>query len=96
MPVFVSVLKSTPEGNRDIKKARERFEAGKKAVENVGGKIIDAYYVSARGEYLIISEFPNEEARVKTMINTLARGTVTYEVYKALPVEEYFKLVEQA
>jgi uncharacterized protein with GYD domain len=96
MPVFVSVLKSTPEGNRDIKKARERFEAGKKAVESVGGKILDAYYVSARGEYLIISEFPNEEARVKTMINTLARGTVTYEVYKALPVEEYFKLVEQS
>jgi uncharacterized protein with GYD domain len=96
MPVFVSVLKSTPEGNKDIKKARERFAAGKKSVESVGGKILDAYYVSARGEYLIISEFPNEEARVKTMVNTLAHGTVTYEVYKALPVEEYFKLVEQA
>lgn len=96
MPVFVSVLKSTPEGNREIKKARERFEAGKKTVESVGGKILDAYYVAARGEYLIISEFPNNEARVKTMINTLARGTVTYEVFGALPVEEYFKLVEQA
>lgn len=96
MPVFVSVLKSTPEGNRDIKKARERFEAGRKGVEGVGGKILAAYYVSARGEYLIISEFPNEEARVKSMVHTLQRGTVTYEVHKALPIEEYFKLVDEA
>ena len=96
MPVFVAVLKSTPEGNKDIKKARERFEGGKKAVEGVGGKILAAYYVSSRGEYLIISEFPSEEARVKSMIHTLQRGTVTYEVFKALPVEEYFKLVEEA
>ncbi len=94
MPVFVAVLKSTPEGNKDIKKARERFELGKKNVENFGGKILAAYYVSSRGEYLIITEFPNEEARVKAMVHTLQRGTVTYEVYKALPVDEYFKLVE--
>jgi uncharacterized protein with GYD domain len=96
MPVYVSYLKSTPEGNKDIKKARERFEMGKKNVESVGGKILAAYYVSARGEYLIVSEFPSEEARVKSMIKTLQRGSVTYEVFKALPVEEYFKLVDES
>lgn len=96
MPLYVSVLKSTPEGNKDIKKSRERFELGKKGVEAVGGKIVAAYYVSAKGEYLIISEFPSEEARVKSMVNTLQRGTVTYEVFRALPVDEYFKLVEEA
>lgn len=96
MPVYVSFLKSTPEGNKDIKKSRERFEMGKKGVEQVGGKIIAAYYISSKGEYLIVSEFPNEEARVKSMVNTLQRGTVTYEVFRALPVEEYFKLVDEA
>jgi uncharacterized protein with GYD domain len=94
MPVYVSVLKSTPEGNKDIKKARERFDLGKKNVESFGGKILAAYYVSARSEYLIVTEFPTEDARVKSMVNTLKHGTVTYEVFKALPVEEYFKLVE--
>lgn len=94
MPVYVCSLKPTPEGNKDIKKSRERFEMGKKAVEQAGGKVLNAYYVVAKGEYLIMTDFPNEEARVKSMIQTLQRGTVTYEVYKALPVEEFFSLTE--
>lgn len=94
MPVYASFLKVTADGNRDIRKSRERFEYGKKNVEQHGGKILSAYYVVSRGEYLIVAEFPDEEARVKSMINTVQRGTVEYEVYKALPVEQFFQLVE--
>jgi uncharacterized protein with GYD domain len=94
MPVYVSFLKSTAEGNREIKKSRERFEMGKKNVEGHGGKIISAYYIVSRSEYLIIAEFPDEVARVKSMINTLEHGMVLYEVYKALPVDEFLTIVE--
>lgn len=95
MPVFVSFLKLTAEGNRDIMKSRERFEQGRKNVERHGGRILSAYYVVARGEYLIVAEFPDEKARVKSMVNTLQHGTVAYEVYKALPAEEFFGLLEE-
>jgi uncharacterized protein with GYD domain len=96
MAIYVSFLKMTVEGNREIKKSKERFEQGKKDVEKLGGKILDAYYIISRGEYLIISEFPDHDARVKSMVHTLQRGTVTYEVFRMLPVEEYFNLVESA
>ncbi len=95
MPVYASFLKVTAEGNKDIRKSRERFEFGTKNVEQAGGKIISAYYIVSRGEYLIIAEFPDENARVKSMVNTLQRGTVSYEVYKALPVDQFFKIVEE-
>lgn len=95
MPVYASFLKLTSEGNKDIAKSRERFEQGKKNVERLGGKILSAYFIVSRGEYLIISEFPDERARVKSMVNTLERGTVSYEVFKALPVEEFFDIVEK-
>ncbi len=95
MPVYVSFLKLTSEGNKEIRNSRERFEQGRKNVEQAGGKIISAYYIVSRGEYLILTEFPDEETRVKSMINTLQHGTVSYEVYKALPVDEFFKLVEK-
>ncbi len=36
------------------------------------------------------------DARVVSMVNTLQRGTVSYEVFKALPVDQFFSLVEQA
>ena len=94
MPFFASFLKVTAEGNKEIKKSRERFEHGRKNVEQFGGKIISAYYIVSRGEYLIIAEFPDEDARVKSMANTVQHGTVSYEVYKALPVEQFFKILE--
>ncbi len=96
MPIYACFLKKTPEGNREIKKSRERYEMGRKTVERAGGKILAEYYIVARGEYLIITEFPDENARVKSMINTVQRGTVTYEVFKALPIEEYFRLVDES
>lgn len=96
MAIYVSFLKKTPEGNKDIKNSRERFAMGRKSVEKAGGKILAEYYIVARGEYMIISEFPDEKARVKSMVNTVQRGTVNYEVYRILPVEEFFKLVEEA
>lgn len=96
MAIYVSFLKKTPEGNKDIKNSRERFAMGRKSVEKAGGKIIAEYYIVARGEYMIISEFPDEKARVKSMVNTVQRGTVNYEVYRVLPVDEFFKLVEEA
>ncbi len=96
MPTYVCFLKKTPEGNKAIKKARERYELGRETVARVGGKILAEYYIVARGEYLIITEFPDEQARVKSMINTVQRGTITYEVFKALPIEEFLTLVDQA
>ncbi|MDA8307510.1 MAG: GYD domain-containing protein [Deltaproteobacteria bacterium] len=95
MPVYASFLKLTSEGNKEIAKSRERFEQGRKNVERLGGKVLSAYYIVSRGEYLILSEFPDENARVKSMVNMLERGTVSYEVFKALPVEEFFAIVEK-
>jgi len=86
----------TAEGNKEIKKSRQRFEHGKAGVEKLGGKILDAFYIVSKGEYLIISEFPNHDARVKSMVHTLQEGNVNYQVVRVLPIEEYFKLVEQA
>ena len=96
MAIYVSFLKQTPEGNKEIKKSRERYAMGKKSVEAVGGKILAEYYIISRGEYIIISEFPDDKGRVKSMVNTLQRGTVNYEVYRVLPVDEFFKVVEEA
>ncbi|MEJ2656132.1 MAG: GYD domain-containing protein [Desulfobacterales bacterium] len=96
MAIYASYLKMTAAGNKEIKKSRERFEQGKRGVEKLGGKILDAYYIVSKGEYLIISEFPDHDARVKSMVHTLQEGNVSYEVFRMLPIEEYFKLVDSA
>ena len=96
MAIYASFLKMTAEGNKEIKKSRQRFEHGKQGVEKLGGKILDAFYIVSKGEYLIISEFPDHDARVKSMVHTLQEGNVNYEAFRVIPVEEYFKLAEEA
>jgi uncharacterized protein with GYD domain len=96
MAIYASFLKMTAEGNKEIEKSRQRFEQGKRGVEKLGGKISDAFYIVSNGEDLIISEFPDHDARVKSMVHTLQEGNVSYEVFRVLPIEEYFKLVEKA
>ncbi len=96
MPVYASFLKPTPEGNKDMKHSRERFETGKKNVEKHGGKILSAYYIVSKGEYLILAEFHDDAERVKSIARTLEHGTVTYEVYQAIPVDDFFNIIEGA
>jgi uncharacterized protein with GYD domain len=96
MAIYASFLKMTAEGNKEIKKSRQRFEQGKAGVEKLGGKILYAFYIVSKGEYLIISEFPDHDARVKSMVHTLQEGNVKYEAFRVLPIEEYFKLAETA
>ena len=96
MAIYASFLKMTAEGNKEIKKSRQRFEHGKEGVEKLGGKILDAFYIVSKGEYIIISKFPDHDARVKSMVHTLQEGNVNYEVFRVIPIEEYFKLAEEA
>ncbi len=96
MPVYVSFLKPTPEGNKDMKHSRERFKMGKQNVEKHGGKILSAYYIVSKGEYLILAEFHDDAERIKSIARTLERGNVTYEVFQAIPVDEFFNIVESA
>lgn len=96
MAIYASFLKMTSEGNKEIKKSRQRFEHGKAGVEKLGGKILNAFYIVSKGEYLIISEFPDHDARVKSMVHTVQEGNVNYEVFRVIPIEEYFKLAEEA
>ena len=96
MAIYASFLKMTAEGNKEIKKSRQRFEHGKQGVEKLGGKILDAFYIVSKGEYIIISEFPDHDARVKSMVHTLQEGNVNYEAFRVIPIEEYFKLAEEA
>ncbi|MCE5335168.1 MAG: GYD domain-containing protein [Desulfobacteraceae bacterium] len=95
MPIYVSFLKMTPEGNKEIRKSRERFELGKRAVEKAGGKVLSAYYVMSRGEYMIITEFPSEAARIKAVIKSVEHGTVMNETLSILPIAEYLTLTEE-
>jgi uncharacterized protein with GYD domain len=49
MPTYLSLMRWTKEGVEKIKESPSRLEAGKKAVESAGGKVVNFYMLM--GEY---------------------------------------------
>ena len=45
MPLFIRLVKITPEGMKHVKELPERFAKGREYLESLGGKVVDAYAV---------------------------------------------------
>ncbi len=96
MPIYVSLVRGTEKGHEAIGDVGKRYETLRKEVEGVGGKILSAYALLGRYDYLIICECPSEKEVVRVLARATKRGTVRFETMTAMPVEEFIKIAEEA
>ena len=61
MPIYINLLKLTDQGAKAIKDAPGRIEAGIKAFEKMGGRLIGFYVVTGEYDYIIIGEATSDE-----------------------------------
>ena len=52
MPTYISLMKLTEQGIKDIKGAPSRIEAASKGIEALGGKLIEVYAVMGEYDYV--------------------------------------------
>lgn len=95
MATFVHLIKGTPEGFKNIKGLGGRWADLKKSVERAGGKVLAAYALIGRYDYLVISELPGNDAALSVILTAALKGTASYETLPAVPVEDFIKLVEK-
>jgi uncharacterized protein with GYD domain len=88
MPTYVSLMKLTEKGIKDIKKAPERVEAAVKGMEAVGGKLLGFYMVMGEYDYISISEGPSDEVAMTFLLGLGAGGNVRTTTLKAFTLEE--------
>lgn len=93
MPTFVSLLKLTEQGIKNIKDAPARVEEGIKAVEKAGGKCVGFYALMGEYDYLIIGEAPSDEIMVAYMLGLGTLGNVKTTTMRAFTKEEFAKLI---
>lgn len=93
MPTFVSLLKLTEQGIKNIKDAPARVEEGIKAVEKAGGKCVGFYALMGEYDYLIIGEAPSDEIMVAYMLGLGTLGNVKTSTMRAFTKEEFAKLI---
>jgi hypothetical protein len=60
MPTYLSLMRWTKEGVEKIKESPARLEAGKKAVEAGGGKMVSFYMLMGEYDMAIVVEAPDD------------------------------------
>lgn len=95
MPTYISLLKLTEQGIKNIKDAPARVEQAIKAIESGGGKFIGFYVVMGEYDYVVIAEAPSDEAMMTYLMALGSLGNVKPMTMKAFSKEQFSDLVKK-
>jgi uncharacterized protein with GYD domain len=93
MATYLSLLRFTEQGIRNIKESPNRLDAAKKAFQAAGGEL-KAFYLTL-GEYdaVILSEGPSDEMAATIALSLGALGNVRTETMRIFTEPEYRKII---
>ena len=95
MPNYITLFRLTDQGIKAIKDAPGRIEAGIKAFEKMGGKIIGFYTVMGEYDYVAIGEAPSDEVATTFSLAIGSLGNVRTTTLKAYTKEEFAAIVKK-
>lgn len=93
MPTYVSLLRFTDQGIRNIKDSPNRLDSAKKAFQAAGGELKQFFLLMGRFDALLVAEAPNDETIGKLALALGALGNVKTETLRAFTEAEYRKLI---
>jgi uncharacterized protein with GYD domain len=93
MPTYLSLMRWTKEGVEKIKESPTRLEAGKKAVESAGGKIINFYMLMGEYDMAIVVEAPDDATLARISLSLASKGGVRTQTLRAFTEDEYRKII---
>jgi uncharacterized protein with GYD domain len=93
MPTYISLCRWTQQGAQKIKEAPARLDAGRKAFQADGVKILQFFMTMGKYDFVIITEAPNDEALAKAALSLMSQGNVTSQTSRAFTEAEYRNIV---
>ena len=94
MPIYVSLVKFTRDGIMTMKdQGIARSDAVKRNAEELGGKLLNAYYCLGEYDVIAVWEFPDNKTAMKAAVKNAALGHIQISTMPALPREEWAKLL---
>jgi len=96
MPVYVSLVKFTRDGIMTMKdQGVSRSDAVKRNAEELGGKLLNAYYCLGEYDVVAIWEFPDNKTAMKAAVKNAAIGHIQISTMPAVPRDEWAGLVSE-
>ena len=93
MPTYISLIKWTDQGIRNVKESPKRLDDFKKALEAVGGKVVSFYLTMGRYDMVLIVESPSDEVSAALVLSTASGGNIHTETMKAFPEDQYREIM---
>ena len=93
MPTYITLIRYTDQGMRNIKESPKRLEAAKAAFRAAGGELSQWYLAMGRYDAVVISEGRDDETAAKLMLAVGALGNVRSETLRVFTEEEYRRLI---
>ena len=93
MPTFISQVKWTDQGIKNVKDAPNRLEAARAAIKVLGGEIKDVYITTGEYDILLIIEAPDGDVIAKFSLATAAQGNVRTTTTRGFTEAEFQRIV---
>ena len=95
MPHYIILIKWTEQGIRTIKEAPKRNAAGRAAIEQLGGRMVEDYITLGEYDSVAIVELPNDEALVELLLTTGSQGNIRTTTLKAFTTDEWMQIIDK-
>ena len=94
MPIYITLMKFTSQGISGLPAWRDRVEEAERAIDERGGKLIDAYVTLGRYDVVELFEAPDDEVAYQILVELAKHGQVTTETLRAFTREEAERIVK--
>ncbi len=93
MATYVTLLKYTQQGIKDIKHSPDRLDNAKRAWSQAGGSLKAFYLTMGQYDAVVISELPDDATVARLALATGSLGNVTTETLRAFTEDEFRKII---
>jgi uncharacterized protein with GYD domain len=95
MPTYVTLVKWTEQGIRNIKDTVTRVEQARAAAEKSGGRMIGAWWTQGAYDLIGVFELPDDETASALVLATAMAGNVRSETLRAYTAEEMQQILRK-
>jgi uncharacterized protein with GYD domain len=95
MNTYITLMKLTEQGAKELKEAPERIETNSKLFEKMGGKIIGFYATHGEYDFIGIGEAPNDEVATIFNLALSSLGYVKTTTLRAFTIKEINEMIKK-
>ena len=88
MPIYITLMRYTDQGRKEIASLPDRAEAVGKRVEQAGGKVLGNYVTMGRFDQISVTEAPDDETAARLLLIIAGRDNVVTETLRGFTMEQ--------